>query len=263
MRLVSDTLVARCWATLGVLIVLSVGCGEAKSRALDGGEEAGACPNFNGCAAYETPYATFNLSCNTRSELLAVSLDGPCNVDKETYAVQYAVGSPSPGVCQFGLIFANGFTYGKELTFASQTPAVPPGCPACPPFIGPTGLSSNPIAVENPDTTCWEAGADAPRDAAPADAISDARRDAAVDGGCTCPAGDAGGLCVCKSFSLPLCPPSAATSASCNYSGTCMGCSEGAGFTCACSDAGAPVPDGGGPQWICIGTGEACTGGGP
>jgi hypothetical protein len=70
-------------------------------------------------------------------------------------------------------------------------------------------------------------------------------------------------VCVCQNFSMPACPSNAVPSTSCNYNGDCMGCSEGAGFTCGCSDAGVPDTDGGGAHWQCIGTEYACTGGAP
>ena len=269
-------LVARCTAAVGVLVALGVGCSAAHSgfHTSDAGEEGGACVPLDYCTNGEVTFANIALNCDGVPDVTSVVFTGPVTGDANPanysgYALAIPSGgrvlfqSLSPGLCHVELNVASGFIYSTDVTFTTQTRPVPKGCPACPPFVGPVGLPSNPIYLTDQRATCLPGWTAVPRDAGLTDAPSDAHRDAAVDGGCTCPAGDAGGLCVCKSFSLPACPSGAATSASCTYSGTCMGCSEGSGFTCACSDAGAPEPDGGGPQWICIGTEQACTGGSP
>ena len=80
---------------------------------------------------------------------------------------------------------------------------------------------------------------------------------------CDCPSGYDGGTCVCQNFSEPVCPVTYSESQLCDSydAASCMGCYQGAGFTCRCSDAGAPGSDGGGPWLECVGTGYACTGG--
>lgn len=80
---------------------------------------------------------------------------------------------------------------------------------------------------------------------------------------CDCPSGYDGGVCVCQNASEAVCPVTAQESQPCaGYGGMgCMGCYQGAGFTCSCIDAGTPLLDGGGPSWQCVGTEYACTGG--
>jgi hypothetical protein len=275
MRFVAVMFVYGCTATLGLLVALGAGCSETKSDfsgGLDGGEDGGQCLTVEGCMSSEVTFASFCMSCAmdlfTVTDLTGVTLSGPCAMGDgalgnytlgppfETPCI--SVGSPSPGVCHVELNFATGFTYSTNVTFTSQTLEVPRGCPACPPFIGPTGLPSDPISVNNPSMTCVSSYS------GPSDAASDARREAAVDGGCACPSGGDGGVCVCQHFSMPACPSSASYgSGPCVYSGSCMGCSENSGFECTCADAGVPGMDGGGPQWLCIPTEEACTGGNP
>ncbi|MGD0675851.1 MAG: hypothetical protein ABSC94_10560 [Polyangiaceae bacterium] len=129
--------------------------------------------------------------------------------------------------------------------------------------------SSAPTGVER------DAGDDAPCDgcafAGPSEAADEAADETAdatagasgcppdVPCGCTCPTGDDGGVCVCPELSMPACPSNIATYASCSRSGSCFGCAEGFGFSCGCDLAGTSADAG--PQWICIGTEYACTGG--
>jgi hypothetical protein len=86
---------------------------------------------------------------------------------------------------------------------------------------------------------------------------------------CKCPAGDAGGTCVCSGptgLTMPTCPARDPTPIPCTLSAECMGCANGAGFTCRCAD-GASLPGGGAsdagasPEWVCASTEYACTGG--
>lgn len=68
-----------------------------------------------------------------------------------------------------------------------------------------------------------------------------------------------GGVYMCLGGSYPVCPSSAGPSLACAPGPECMGCRQGEGFTCTCSDAGAPGPDAaGGPWWFCVGTEYAC-----
>jgi hypothetical protein len=145
---------ARCAAALSVLALLSA-CDSGSSG--DGGGHS-ACPGA--CAS--AVFATFYLSCNP-SDLVRVDATGPCaNPDASLswYTGTPATGSVSvqssaPGVCHITLVFATGFTYSRDVTFTQQTLDGPPGCPACPSFIGPT---SGPFAVQNPGDTCGDAG---------------------------------------------------------------------------------------------------------
>jgi hypothetical protein len=80
--------------------------------------------------------------------------------------------------------------------------------------------------------------------------------------GCSCPTSYDGGVCVCASFSMPECPVSVQSEGACQSAGSCMNCLGGAaGIICGCSDAGLQGTDGGGAQWQCIPTEQACTGG--
>ncbi len=240
---------ARCSVAPAVLVALGVGCSASKGdgfRVSDGGDEAASCLTLDDCRSYEVTFANIALNCDGVPDVTSIVLTGPCatgdanppNYSGYTSPFRQAgvsFQSPSPGLCHVELNFTSGFIYSTDVTFTTQTHPVPKGCPACPPFVGPAGLPSNPIYLTDQRATCLPDWPSVPRDAALADAPSDAHRDAAVDGGCTCPVGDAGGLCACKNFSLPTCPSSFGTLASCNYSGTCMGCRAGAVFICDCS----------------------------
>ena len=57
-----------------------------------------------------------------------------------------SVGSPVPGTCHVELVFANGFTYSADVSFAFQNV----GC-GCPSWVAPT---SGPVTVNNPSDTC-------------------------------------------------------------------------------------------------------------
>jgi hypothetical protein len=57
------------------------------------------------------------------------------------------VGSPSPGTCHVELVFANGFKYATDVSFAFQNI----GC-GCASFIGPASGGS--VTVNNPSDTC-------------------------------------------------------------------------------------------------------------
>ncbi|HEY4013755.1 MAG TPA: hypothetical protein VGM06_10475 [Polyangiaceae bacterium] len=104
---------------------------------------------------------------------------------------------------------------------------------------------------------------DASDDVTTLDASTDARDGAHcppnVPCGCVCPIGDAGGDCVCENFSEAYCPVPLDRSGTCPIDSGCMGCSQGAGFACVCSDAGVDATGG----WICFGTEYSCTGGTP
>jgi hypothetical protein len=79
---------------------------------------------------------------------------------------------------------------------------------------------------------------------------------------CNCPSGYDGGVCVCPGYTVPVCSPTAESFSTCAVDGgSCLGCSQGAGFGCTCGTLPANVRDGGGLGWTCYGSGRACTGG--
>jgi hypothetical protein len=62
----------------------------------------------------------------------------------------------------------------------------------------------------------------------------------------------------CLGGTFPVCPTGAQPEQSCdNTVSPCMGCSQGAGFTCSCVDAGL-VAQQDGSLWDCIGTEYSC-----
>lgn len=60
---------------------------------------------------------------------------------------------------------------------------------------------------------------------------------------------------------VPACPFALSIGASCDYDGgaPCFDCQQGAGATCSCKNFGGATGDGG-PTWLCVGSGTACTG---
>jgi hypothetical protein len=209
-RFLEPMLVARCGAALGLLVVLGGGgCNSTKIC-------CGLCPS--------PEPAVFQLACSA-NDLVSVVATGPCatpdaSLSSYTGNGRVFVDSQSPGVCHVELTFATGFTYSADVTFASQPGGVcgGPQC-KCADYLTPT---SGPFTVNNPSTTCVDAGSDAPTE-------------------------------------IATCPSNASESAPCDQSGSCKGCRENAGFQCTCSDARVPGTDGGGPAWQCIDTGYACT----
>jgi hypothetical protein len=124
-------------------------------------------------------------------------------------------------------------------------------------------------------------GTDSAADVAVADTgtivVGDGGTDASVDtgtdtGGVIVEAGPdvctelctlAGGeyVCSCGLGTWPECPGSADESQPCSTptKTACMGCSEGANFTCSCTDAGPmALHDAGDLAWFCVGGGQAC-----
>lgn len=144
-------LVARCAAAFGLLAVVGGGCSEGGA----------ACPGSCGLGnAVE-----FDLSCDP-ADITNIPLSGGCakgDANPANYVCGkhdcICVGSPIPGVCHVELTFATGFIYSADVTFTSQ-PGDPggPGCPPCPSYIAPT---QGKFVVNNPSTTCIDAGADA------------------------------------------------------------------------------------------------------
>jgi hypothetical protein len=120
------------------------------------------CPAF--CET--TGHATFDLNCGP-TDLTSVTLSGPCATGDANPANYVggrdhefvSISSPSPGVCHVELKFATGFVYSADVMFDEETVAGPPGCPSCPPFVGAEGAV---FPVDNPYSTCVDAGKDAP-----------------------------------------------------------------------------------------------------
>jgi len=123
------------------------------------GADVPVCPAFPCITA---GYATLQLACGP-SDLTSVTLSGSCATG-DSSAASYvggsedkflAIGSTTPGVCNVELVFATGFTFSTDITFASMADPVPPGCGSCPSYVGPTqGL----FEVDNPPATCTDAG---------------------------------------------------------------------------------------------------------
>src|SRR5579863_76111 len=143
-------LVARCAAALGLLVVvLGGGCSVQY-----------ACPGLE----TENQPAIFQLSCGP-TDLTSVALTGPCSADDGgtsshvfgAKSSSLAIASPSPGTCRVTLTFATGFAYSADVTFVEQSDNSPPGC-AVWHYTAPTQQA---FTVDNPSTTCVDAGLDA------------------------------------------------------------------------------------------------------
>jgi hypothetical protein len=165
-------LVARPAAALGLLIVLG-GCSETKGGSVfsgdglpdDSGNEVGqAGDDSEGCALGlfcndDGTDAIFDLSCGA-TDLTSVVLSGPCatgDASPSNYldgGSSVIISSPSPGVCHVELTFATGFTYSADVTFVSEGAG---GQCVCPRNTAPTQTT---FTVNNPSTTCLDAGLD-------------------------------------------------------------------------------------------------------
>ena len=143
----------------------------------------GCTPGSDACTvSCPIPYgfATFNLSC-AATDLTNVTVSGPCatgDAGPSYYVAEQsiAINSASAGVCHVELTFATGFTYSTAVTFESQSAPNPPVC--CPLLTAPTQTM---FTVNNPSTTCMDAGLDAGASDAGVDAPSDAPSEAAMD----------------------------------------------------------------------------------
>jgi len=205
-------LVARCILALAVLVIVDGGCSTTQAC-------CGLCP--------ASEPAVFQLACSV-TDLQSVTASGPCAIPDaslSSYAISNGVvyvQSQGPGDCHIELTFATGFTYVADVTFGAKPGGVcgGPQC-TCPDYVTP---SSGAFAVNNPSTTCLDAGLD--------------------DGG------DAGPV---------ACPSEASESVPCALPGSCTGCRDNAGFECTCDDAGT---DAGNLQWQCTDTGFPCMPGG-
>jgi hypothetical protein len=166
------------------------------------------------------------LSCDS-TNLTSVVASGPCaapDAGVSSYLGRSGavyVPSQGPGTCHVALTFATGFTYSADVTFATQPGGVcgGPQC-KCGDYVVP---AAGPLAVNNPDTTCVDAGVDA-----------------GGDSGLACPSG-------------------AIQGAPCTLPGTsCTGCRAGGQFACTCQEADASTLDGGGLEWQCLDTFHPC-----
>jgi hypothetical protein len=117
----------------------------------------------------EPPEVMFDLSCAS-TDLESMTLSGACAMGDGgpttfpggyDYPTLYIYGT-SAGVCHVLLAFASGFMYSDDLTFVSQTPMPPAGCPACPTLLVP---SASAVLVHNPPSTCVDAGSATSSDA--------------------------------------------------------------------------------------------------
>jgi hypothetical protein len=147
--------VAQCAAALGLLVVLG-----------------GGCVSPNDCAPLPPPpmQALIWLSCGA-TDLTNISVSAPCatgdgDASNQVVAQGVSVLSPSPGVCHVELTFATGFTYATDVTFQSMSRA---NCGTTEAYIGPT---QGVFDVNNPSTTCVDAGSETT-----ADALADAGAD--------------------------------------------------------------------------------------
>lgn len=138
---------------LSVVNVGSVICAAAlvaSCSSVDGGGGSGQCPFV--CPTLEL--VAFHLSCSP-NDLSQVVVTGPCampDASLASYTDPYneqlvSVGSPRPGTCHVELVFANGFVYATDVSFAFQNV----GC-GCASFVGPTSGGS--VSVNNPSDTC-------------------------------------------------------------------------------------------------------------
>jgi hypothetical protein len=73
------------------------------------------------------------------------------------------------------------------------------------------------------------------------------------------------GVYTCLGGTWPVCPSGAGPEVPCSDSvHDCMGCAQGAGYTCTCLDSGAQIFEDGGLEgqdaalWFCIGTEATC-----
>jgi hypothetical protein len=107
------------------------------------------------------------LACSP-SDLVGVKVTGPC-IAADAGPAGYFTGSErsvlyvnsvQAGTCTVQLVFATGYTYSTEVQFAQQSNNVPAGC-ACATSIEPTQQTFH---VENPASTCQDAGTDAAAD---------------------------------------------------------------------------------------------------
>jgi hypothetical protein len=141
-------LVVRSAGVLGLLVLVGVngGCGDAH------------CTN----TCMRSQPAVFDLSC-VPARLTGVDLVGSCAIGDASITHDWsgpgsefvAISSAGEGVCQVRLIFASGFAYPANVSFASRTDPGPLGC-GCPSYTAPIQST---FVVSTPNGTCADAGA--------------------------------------------------------------------------------------------------------
>jgi hypothetical protein len=93
--------------------------------------------------------------------VVSADITGPCASANDASALagqttsDVIVATSGPGICHVTLTFEGGFTYSTDFDFTWQTEPEPPGCPPCPPHLGPT---QGPFMVDNPSSTCIDDG---------------------------------------------------------------------------------------------------------
>jgi hypothetical protein len=92
-------------------------------------------------------------------------------------ASQVSVTSSIPGVCHVQLVFATGFTFTTDVTFASGTATA---CGTTVQYVGPSQVV---FQVDNPVTTCLDGGPDAPSHDATVEAENVGMDDGGADEG--------------------------------------------------------------------------------
>jgi hypothetical protein len=144
---------AACLAAACALGLVEGGCGQSS--------EAGC--GFGIAVPESLTTAVLMLSCPP-TDLVSIQVSGPCNagdggLSSYVRGAQVLVASPIPGQCTVVLTFAGGFIYRTQLTFQADTVNLP-GCNGAEstPYVGPT---VNVLEVDNPTSTCLDAGSDA------------------------------------------------------------------------------------------------------
>jgi hypothetical protein len=145
---------ARSFTALAALVASTLlGCGSSHA----------ACPG--GCAG--PGFADFVLACSP-SDLVSVNVTGPCLTGDAGLASYFTgsgrstltIDSLEAGTCHVQLEFASGYAYASDVQFTQQTNNVPPGCP-CSTYVVATQQT---FQVDNPASTCSDAGGDASGD---------------------------------------------------------------------------------------------------
>ena len=145
-------LAARHFTALIFLFGPTAGCGQSS-----------ACPG--GCSSGAS--TKFILACSA-SDIVSVIVSGPCAIGDAGLSSYFVgnersslyVSSAEPGTCHVQLVFATGYTYAADVQFTSQPGNVPARC-GCSSYVAPTQDTFN---VDNPRSTCQDAGADASTD---------------------------------------------------------------------------------------------------
>jgi hypothetical protein len=251
-RFLEPMLASRCAAALGLLVVVLAGggCGQTDgngpgtnvaSPGVDASDDASFSADVNtACLSFCPPTnpAKLNLSCP--SVVTSIVATGSCTATRclakdggLCAQTQVTVAPTQVGVCHVDLTLADGFQYSTDVTFVQTTSESICPCTS----IGPTqGM----FTVNNPSTTCVDAGLDA----GASDAVADAPTEAALEAGVDADRSDATGCA----------PITCAT-----LGNACGLVGDGCGGIVGPCVNGAPFPVDAGP--VCIAP-EFCGGGG-